>query len=440
MTSKLIILIILPILLTNFLQAQTGPIILSLPEALEIGKTNNLTLQQQIERINQAASQLSIQKSDYFPKLTAGGFFNYVSNIPELNLPIGPTGSEPAEVKIYDLNISLQQPLFTGMRIRNLIQSAREELKTSESQLQNVHQQITYQICHLYYLAQLTLLQQQVLESSLKRSLNNLRFSKNLLNAGQARPIDTLNVANQCFRIETQLNKNSHDYDLILLQLEHVLNKSPIDDIQSYEEQDIQLVLGDLQIYLNLALENRPEIHQVHHQILGQQYRRKSIQSGYYPQLYAQASFHYLYPDVQILKQQWTDLYFIGINLQWEPWNWGRRKHEVNQISYTINQLNTEQEIQIQTIRNEVKQAYKNLQSDLDQILLTRRLLKQENDRYKIMQNQYKQGLATTIELNDAEIALTAADLQLRQAQIKWLQDQAFLAYVTGKIDTQYQP
>ncbi|UCF65055.1 MAG: TolC family protein, partial [bacterium] len=160
----------------------------------------------------------------------------------------------------------------------------------------------------------------------------------------------------------------------------------------------------------------------------------------YYPQLYAQASFHYLYPDVQILKQQWTDLYFIGINLQWEPWNWGRRKHEVNQISYTINQLNTEQEKQIQTIRNEVKQAYKNLQSDLDQILLTRRLLKQENDRYKIIQNQYIQGLATTIELNDAEIALTSADLQLRQAQIKWLQDQAFLAYVTGKIDTQYQP
>jgi len=440
MTSKPIFLIIFLALLTRLLQAQTEPIILSLPEALELGNTNNLTLQQQIDRVNQAVSQLSAQKTSYFPKLTAGGFFNYVSSIPELNLPLGPTGSDPAEVKIYDVNISLQQPLFTGLRTHHLIQSAREEVKTSESQLQNLHQQIAYQICNLYYLAQLTQLQQQVLESSLKRSLNNLKLSKNLLKAGQARSIDTLNVSNQAFKIKTQLNKNGHDYDLILIQLEHVVNKSPIDGIQPYEEQDIQLVLENLQIYLNMALENRPELNQVQHQIQGQQYRKKSIQSGYYPQLYAQASFHYLYPDVQILKQQWTDLYFIGINLQWEPWNWGRRKHEVHQISYTINQLNTEHEKQIQAIRNEVKQAYKNLQSDRDQVLLTRRLLKQENDRYKIIQNQYIQGLATTIDLNDAEIALTAADLQLQQAQINWLQDQAFLAYVTGKINTHYQP
>ena len=424
----------------NLLRAQTSSSILSLSDALQQGEKNNLTLQQQIERINQANSQLSVQKTAYFPKITAGGFLNYVSNIPELNLPLGPTGSDPAEVKIYDVNISLQQPLFTGFRTHNLIQAAQEELKTSETQLNKARQQIAYQICHLYYMAQLTQLRQKVLESSLNRSLNNLRLSKNLLLAGQARPIDTLKVANQCFTIETQINKNAHDYDLILLQLEHVLNLSPIEGVIPYTAQDVRLELEDLQTYVNMALQNRSELIGVQHQIQGQRYLKKSIQAGYYPQLNAQASFHYLYPDVQILKQQWTDLYIIGINLQWEPWNWGRRKHEVKQISYAINQLNTEQEKQIQSIHNEVKQAFKNLQSDRDQILLTRRLLAQEKDRFTIIQNQYVQGLATTIDLNDAEIALTAADLQLQQTQIKWLKDQAFLAFVTGKINSQYQP
>jgi outer membrane protein TolC len=421
------------------LTAQDSENILSLEKALELGKKNNLTLQQQLDRINQARSQLKVQKTGYFPKLTAGGFFNYLSEIPELNLPLGPAGSEPATVKIYDLNISLQQPIFTGFRTRNMIKSAQEDLNNNESVLLAVRQQISYQICYLYYLAQLTRLQKEALQTSLNRSLNNLRLSKNLLLAGQARAIDTLNVANQCFKIETELNKISYSYELILIQLEEVINHSPIDGIASYSELDITLELEPLQTYLTRALENRPELSQIQYQIKAQQYRKKSIQSGYYPQLYGQASFHYLYPDAQIFKQKWTDLYFIGLNLQWEPWNWGRRKHEVHQISYAINQLGTEQEKQIQSIRNQVKQAYKNLQSDKDQILLTGKLLQQENERYTIIQNQYQQGLATTIDLNDAESALTSAQLQLLQAQIKWLQDRALLAYVTGKIETIYQ-
>ena len=439
MKTVLTFLILFLFIFQNSVSAQETRDIMSLSEALELGRKNNLSLQQQLDRSNQARSQLDVQKTGYFPKLTAGGFFNYISEIPELNLPLGPAGSEPSAVKIYDVNISLQQPIFTGLRTRNMIKSAQEDLKNSESLLQAVGQQISYQICYLYYLAQLTRLQQDALQTSLHRSLNNLRLTKNLLVAGQARAIDTLNVANQCFKIETQLNKISYDYELILIQLELVINSSSITGIESYSEQDIKLVLEHLQTYITLALENRPELSQIQHQIQAQQYRKKSVKSGYYPQLYAQASFHYLYPDAQIFRQKWTDLYFVGINLQWEPWNWGRRKHEVHQISYAINQLTTEQEKQILSIRNEVKQAYKNLQSDKDQILLTRKLLQQENDRYTITHNQYQQGLATTIDLNDAESAFTSAELQLQQAQIKWLQDKALLAYVTGKIETIYQ-
>ena len=439
MTTVLTFLILFLFIFQNSVSAQETRDIMSLSEALELGRKNNLSLQQQLDRRNQARSQLDVNKTGYFPKLTAGGFFNYISEIPELNLPLGPEGSEPSAVKIYDVNISLQQPIFTGLRTRNMIKSAQEDLKNSESLLQAVGQQISYQICYLYYLAQLTQLQQDALQTSLHRSLNNLRLTKNLLVAGQARAIDTLNVANQCFKIETQLNKISYDYELILIQLELVINSSSITGIESYSEQDIKLVLEHLQTYITLALENRPELSQIQHQIQAQQYRKKSVKSGYYPQLYAQASFHYLYPDAQIFRQKWTDLYFVGINLQWEPWNWGRRKHEVHQISYAINQLTTEQEKQILSIRNEVKQAYKNLQSDKDQILLTRKLLQQENDRYTITHNQYQQGLATTIDLNDAESAFTSAELQLQQAQIKWLQDKALLAYVTGKIETIYQ-
>ncbi|MBN2365044.1 MAG: TolC family protein [Calditrichaeota bacterium] len=85
-------------------------------------------------------------------------------------------------------------------------------------------------------------------------------------------------------------------------------------------------------------------------------------------------------------------------------------------------------------INQQVEDAYANLQSDIDQIAFLKRLVDQEKERYRIVREKFNQGLATTLDLNDAENALTSAELRLQQSYAKWRQDAAFMDYATGQI------
>ena len=85
-------------------------------------------------------------------------------------------------------------------------------------------------------------------------------------------------------------------------------------------------------------------------------------------------------------------------------------------------------------MKQDVKQAYQSLLSDRDQIYMTTKLVDQEKERYRITREKYQQGLATTIDLSDAENSLTVAELQLQQSYINWLKDKANMRYLTGTI------
>ena len=128
------------------------------------------------------------------------------------------------------------------------------------------------------------------------------------------------------------------------------------------------------------------------------------------------------------------DYYSFGLNLQWELWNRNRRKYEVKKAEYYSRILTLEEEKLIITIKKEIKQVYENLQNDTEQIELLQKLVEQETERYRVTRERYEQGLATTLDLTDAQSSLTFADLRLKQYYINWLTDQAEMDRVIGKI------
>ncbi len=136
---------------------------------------------------------------------------------------------------------------------------------------------------------------------------------------------------------------------------------------------------------------------------------------------------------MEILKDEWTDFFILGLNLQWDLWDTGRRRNEIKQLSYSLNILDLEEQKIIENIRSEVKQAYQNLLTDRDQIFLTKKLVQQERERYRIAQQKYEQGLASATDLNNVQSALTASDLRYKQSLIKWWQDKALMNYAIGQ-------
>lgn len=436
MSKRIIIGLIILVFYPNLDTAQESLKILSLSQALEIGQRNNINLQQGQQRIQQSMAKMQAQKSSYFPKVAASGLYNHITDIPDINLPVFPTTTTANDVDLYDLSLKLQQPLFTGFRIHHLLRSTEEELNYSQAQYLTDMNEIAYQIIAVYRSAQLNLLQQKVLQSSFRRIKNDLESTLHFYRAGQTSAFDTLTMANQYLKIQTELNELNHHYQILLNQLEFLLNISPIHGVEEFSSTEIMPDLQPLEHYLQFAVQHRSELKQIKHRYQAQRYVKKSLTSSYWPQMYGQITFHYLKPDVDILRTEWTDFFILGVNLQWDLWDSGRRKQEIRQLTHALNILSLEEQKVIAKVQNDVKQAYENLLTDRDQFLLSKKLVQQEQERYRIAHQKYEQGLASAVDLSNAEISLTAAELHQEQTVIKWWLDRSFMDYTIGKFIT----
>ena len=421
------------------LSAQSAKESLTLEEAIRLSLENNLTLKQQEDRIRQAEAELKIQKTGYLPSLNLGSSYSYTSELASLQLPfsvpgVGAVTIDAGTKNRYDLNATINQPLFTGFRIRNLTRAAEQQMQESHSQKQMARNSILLNTHNIYYAAQLNLLQQNILSSSITRGEQDLQSVKNFLAAGQVSPFDTMKVANHVLNLKTQFQSLQHQQAIILSQLAYILNINNIASVKPVDLNNIPQNLETFDYYENAALKSRPELSRIQNQIAAQQYRRKALRSGFLPQVYGQASYHYSKPGVNFFKDEWMNYYTLGISLNWELWNWGKTRNQVRQAQYATSILTTEQEKFVESVKQDVKQAYQSLLSDRDQIYMTTKLVDQEKERYRITREKYQQGLATTIDLSDAENSLTVAELQLQQSYINWLKDKANMRYLTGTI------
>ncbi|NIW78052.1 MAG: TolC family protein, partial [Calditrichae bacterium] len=107
---------------------------------------------------------------------------------------------------------------------------------------------------------------------------------------------------------------------------------------------------------------------------------------------------------------EWMNYYTVGVNLQWSLWNWGQDFKRVKQARYEYDRLDLRNRDLIKRINQEVEETYRRLENVREQIVLQRKLVKQERNQYQITRELYSQAQATSLDLSDAERRLTEAD------------------------------
>ena len=411
---------------------------LTLSESWQIALQNNLTLQQQQKVIEQAAKEWQIQKSQLLPTLTASGSYKYVSELARLQLPFPVPGVKEIEAGVrnqYDLSLVFQQPLFTGFRTINMIKSARQQYLAQQLQETVVRNRLLFQIGQLFYSIQLNLLQQKVLMESISRTDNHLQQVRNFYLTGQAPAFDTLQVFNRKLQQENQLQQVKNTFTILTSQFRHLLNTEQPVKAAPLSIETVNPTLAPLDEYLNRAQQYRPELQQFRAVQEGQRFRKNALRSAYYPQVVAMASYHYARPGVDFFRGEWMDYYTVGVGVKWNLWNWKRDQRKVEQVQVELQRLDLQHRQILQDIRQQVIEAYQYLKNTAQQIQLQQRLVAQERERYRIVQEQYAQGQASNLDLDNAETALTEAELGLQEASIQWYRYSLQLDFATGEID-----
>ncbi len=425
----------LTIILVSTLAAQPR---VSLAEAWEIALQNNFGLQAQQTDIERAGREVALQKTAWLPTLSATAGYQHVSELAAIQFPFRLPGA-PSELEVgskdqYDLALQVRQLVFSGFRTRNLVNAARQQQQAGRQTRRAMENGLKLRVGLLFYELQSNRLRQEVLRQAIARAEDRLTRLRNLYHARQAAAFDTLEAANRKLELSTTLKELQNAYRVQLTRFGHLLNSEQPLDIIPDIDQHPQFNLPNVEELFAAAEAARPELQQLRRLQKAEQFRGKALQSAYYPQIAANASYHYARPGVDFFNDIWMDYYTLGVQLKWELWNWKRDVHKAAQSRLSEQRLSLQAQQMRQEIIQQVREAYELLRNARERIELRKQLLAQEKERYRITLAQYQQGLATNLDLRAAEKALTRAELNLQEALLEWNKERLRLDYALGSI------
>jgi outer membrane protein TolC len=424
----------------NIVSAQNS-LSLTLQDAWNMALENNLSLKQVEQTLLQAEEEVKIQKTNYLPTLSASGSYYYFGGL-EIPLDLSKLGASanpnlaggPEDIQIALFNVGLNQPIFTGFRTRNLVRAAKANSNASAASNEIVKNQILLQVGQLYYQIQSSIIQQRVIEKSINRADNQLITVRNLFQTDQAIAFDTLEIANRKLQLQIE-KKNIENLTRILYsKFSYLLKIDSSYTLLPESYDDPNMALRDMPYYLNEALNNRPELSQLRSLQNGAQYKEKALRSAFYPQVYASLNKYFLRPNGSFFQNEWKDFYLLGVNVKWEFWNWRRDAKKARQTHYEYKKLELQYQDIIDEIRQQIKEVYLNLENIQEQLVLQRQLVIQEEQRYRLTEDRYMEGLATALDLSDTENRLTEAELIFENYYNEWNRSKLLLEYYTSNI------
>jgi len=424
------------LLVAGLVQAQTP---LTLDEALQLVRQNNLQLQKQQQKQKIAELEAAVKRGQRLPSLDLSAAASYTDEVAKLDIPFGlPLPSQP-QIELgghdrTDLAIGLRQPIFTGGKLHTQVELAQTAVESEQTRLALLQQQTAYQIYWLFYQAQSLKKERKIQEASLARLHVQLQQARSLFRAAQVMAYDTLQVFNQTLQLQIQLEQNQRDQRLGDLQMARLLNLAttrPIAEIDLVPPSEVRPALDSLK---QQALQHRPEFSGIRLGRRSAQLSRKLARAAYWPDLGAEAKYHYGKPGLNQVENAWMDYSTIGVNLQWNLWRANQDRRRVEAAEVELNRLTLEERELQRNIEYDVEKGWENAAFAVKQIQLAERLLAQQQERYRIVSAQQREGVATTNDVIVAEADLTQAELQWQRALIQYYLAQSEILLATGVI------
>ena len=311
----------------------------TLDEAVARAFETSPALQASKEAVESAAYKKKRAQTGFFPKLSTQYNYIYNDNPPKAKVPAQdfgvftipgstfPVGSQDN----YGFNITLEQPIFTGLALITNYELAQLGVDLSKIKYQQEQLQLALRVKETYFLFLGNQQLKLVADQTVAQITDNVRIARNFFEVG-------LIPLNDLLKSEVELadarQKLIRTENLVLVsqsQLSTLLHlpleqKVSVQDIQQYEPFEKRL--SDCK---QEALQNRPEVKEVNTQLEIAQKNIQLARSEYYPQVYLQSRYKKEGDTPKISGSDFTyaDNFEISAGIKWNFWEWGRTHYLV---------------------------------------------------------------------------------------------------------------
>ena len=422
---------------------------LTLKRCIEIGIENNLTLQQKQQDIHIAEIGQSENRHKLIPVIQ--GYANFVHNVERATsvtdgsnlskllgvdapymvgqgLDFQTTGGFQLSMPLYN------QTLYTGIQIADKMK------KISEASYEKAKEDLTVEISKLYYLAQTTAKQIELIRSNIGRMESLKSITSAFYDNDMALKVDVQRVDINLENLRTQLTNAEAMYEQQLNLLRYTLDFAPntpilLSTLKGYMDYDESYLLRGLSpdLYELQLLNMQSEVLQK---------QKKMINHGYLPTLSLVGAtqwtaftdkfenYFHTHP-----TNKWYNHTYWGLQLNVPIFDGLAKRNKSRKVAAQYTQLQT-------TIADTEKKLQTQYQNSLNDWHNNIRNAERQRENYRLAESvylvtsdQYKEGVASMSDLLQDEMRMTEAQNGYISALYKYMVSELSLLKLTGQLN-----
>ncbi len=384
---------------------------LTFEEAVEQAIQNNYSLKAEKQNIEIAKYQVRIDKNLYFPEFFASFSYTLLKDQIDMDVPPNPPAMpipfrfKQMDKKFKNIDIGFNVAIYSAGIIPNKIKISKIDLKASSQNFNEQKNKIVAEVKKAY----LDVLQAkavvEIYQKQLEAVESHVEMVKGFLEEGLVTQVDFLQAKVKLAEVKRDLRTAQGKLKLTKSRLLTIMGKSPDGVVH------VQNVLID--IPENIELKKLEKLAIKHRAILKYlNLQKKKIErfadiqkADFYPKVYAQAKYMYTNQN-SYMDPKSNYAFIVGMKLSFrgvEPIEKQRKaKAQEKQLIYKIEDVKSK-------ILLDVKNSYENFETAKENLQVALSSLDEAQEYYTLVVEQFKNQLASTTDVLNAEAALTAA-------------------------------
>lgn len=419
-------------LAAGWVRLSAGEQPLTLEDCLKVVSENNRSLKIAREKVKAAQARESEAFSGYLPSLSATGVYTYNHIINQVAL----FGQE-INLNIHNNwsgRLSLSQPIYMGGKIDGNYRQADLGVELARLDYEKLREDILFQARVSFYDMLLARQMESISQEAYAVTAEHLQVSQALYDAGKLSAYDLSRVKVQLANQKTSLLKAKNNAQLAADSLLNILGWEPALDTEfigqlGYAEKPYK----NYEAGLASAMEYRLEMRELICQERISDSAISLAHSGYLPTLILGSSVSRQNNLPISPAEAWNNSWSTNLTLNISLFEGGATRSRVRQAQTQKEQARLSREQLARTITIEVKQAYYAFAQAQENISGQGQNVDTAKDNLRIAQERYRLGLMSDLEVRDAELSLTQAEINFYQATYDYLVAQARLFKSIGE-------
>lgn len=409
------------VLFSGMSGVMAAPMDLSLQDSIDLAMNNNHT----IEQYNQNAISANWALKE--AKGLAGFNINWQGEAAKYS---GETPDLKHIDKLYSNVVKASIPLYTGGRIENNIKVKKLGVELADLQLENIRQNVTYDVTSAYYQVLSSKNMVKVAQEAQSQIGDHLRVVKAMYDAGVVAKSDVLRSEVELANAQQQVVNTQNGLDISYMNLDNIMGIPVDSQLNLKDDLNEDKFPYTMPEVIDISRSNNLTLQQTNIQVEQAKAAINIAKSNSLPTIggYAQ----YTIAGDTPFKKEANDEKQIGIQATWNIFDNNVTHSQVKQAEATYNSALAAQAAARESVDLAASQAYLSMEAAEKNIHTTAVAVTKAREDYKIAKLRYSAGVGTNLDVVDSRVALTSAENNYIKALYDFNVSKAQLRNVMG--------